>query len=282
MKILKYRLAATILVLSVGFLVLIAISVKRGNASFVENGVGVTFNSVQGIIYKATNNTKEWFGFVTHFTEIKSENESLKKQNAEMKGKISAYNQLEVDNKTLRSMLNFKDQNSQYNFMGADIVGSSGGDYLQGFTINQGSSNGVKKGMVVTSADGYLIGQIKAVSNNYSEVWTIRNQNVSISSQNMRTGKIEGVVQGYSDSSNSDEVILTNLPPDSDTKVGDEVVTSGIGSFYPSNLIIGTVSSVTEDKVKISKQAVIKPNVDFTTLKEVVIIIPKDSSQIKY
>lgn len=282
MKILKYRLAATILVLSVGFLVLIAISVKRGNASFVENGVGVTFNSVQGIIYKATNNTKEWFGFVTHFTEIKSENGSLKKQNAEMKGKIAAYNQLEADNNNLRSMLNFKSQNSQYNFMGADIVGSSGGDYLQGFTINQGSSNGIKKGMVVTSADGYLIGQIKAVSYNYSEVWTIRNQNVSISSQNMSTGKIEGVVQGYSDSSNSDEVILANLPSDSNTKVGDEVVTSGVGNFYPSKLIIGTVSSVTEDKVKISKQAVIKPNVDFTTLKEVVIIIPKDSSQIKY
>ena len=73
MKFVKNRLAVTIIVLSVSFLVLIGYSVKRQNPSLMENGVGVTFNSVQGIIYRGISGVKNWTGFITHFSEVKQE-----------------------------------------------------------------------------------------------------------------------------------------------------------------------------------------------------------------
>ena len=66
-------------------------------------------------------------------------------------------------------------------------------------------------------------------------------------------------------------------------KEGDIILTSGLGYFYPKGLRIGEVISVSEDKVKVNKSAIIKPYVDFNKLEELFIIIPKDTSQgIKY
>ncbi|MEK6264855.1 MAG: rod shape-determining protein MreC, partial [Clostridium sp.] len=52
MRFVKNKLAVVILILSVTFLFLIGYSVNRSKMSFVENGVGVTINSVQGVFYK--------------------------------------------------------------------------------------------------------------------------------------------------------------------------------------------------------------------------------------
>jgi rod shape-determining protein MreC len=287
MKNLKNKLAATIVVLSVGFLALIGISIQRGNGSFVENGVGVAFNSVQTVIYRTISNTKDWFGFITHFSQIKAENDSLKEQNTKMESEISKYNQLQAENTNLKNMLNFKSQRSEYNYIGADISGISGEDYLNGFDINQGSSNGIKVGMVVISVSsdgsaGYMIGEITSVDSNYSKVMTISNPNLKISAVNQNSGKIEGIVHGSTDYGSNGQVILDYLPENSTIKVGDSIATSGVGNMFPSNISIGKVTSIKDDKAKASMQAVLSPYVDFTTLREVMVVVPKDSSTIKY
>lgn len=54
MKLLKNKLAVTIIVLSVTFLVLIIATFKRENKSMIESGAGAALNPVQSIVYKAT------------------------------------------------------------------------------------------------------------------------------------------------------------------------------------------------------------------------------------
>lgn len=76
--------------------------------------------------------------------------------------------------------------------------------------------------------------------------------------------------------------MLDNLPQDSAIKVGESIVTSGVGNYYPSNIRIGTVLNISVDNSTISKQAILKPYTDFTTLKEVIVIVPKDNSEVKY
>ena len=85
MTFIKNRLAVAIIVLSVSFLFLIGFSVKKQNAFFLESGVGGVFSSMQVVIYKSSNGVKDWFSFVTHFSKIKQQNESLKSQNLNMK-----------------------------------------------------------------------------------------------------------------------------------------------------------------------------------------------------
>ena len=56
---------------------------------------------------------------------------------------------------------------------------------------------------------------------------------------------------------------------------GDSVVTSGLG-LYPKDIVIGEVTKVTEDKSKSLKYVVVKPNVNFKSVDNVMIIEPRN------
>lgn len=281
MKFFKNKLAVTVIVLSLSFLALIFLSFRRGNATFVENGVGATFNTVQGVIYKSISNTKEWFSFLTHFSEIKQENETLKKQVSEMEGKVTAYDTLNEECQTLRKMLNFKNLNNEYKHQGADIVGWSGGDYLNAYTLNKGKTSGIKVNMPVISEDGYLVGQVSSVSDSSCTVQLLTNPNISVSITDENTGVTEGNLQGYTDINNTQSSIIYNLAQDTQMKVGDEIRTSGVGNIYPKGLRIGKVTGIQDDKATISKQAILKPYANFNKLKQVMIAISTDK-EMKY
>ncbi|MDF2505803.1 rod shape-determining protein MreC [Clostridium sp.] len=281
MKLIRNRLAVTIIVLSVSFLVLIGVSVKRQNASMVENGVGVTLSSVQGVIYKGIGGAKDWLGFITHYSEIKQENEDLKKKNTQMKQKVSAYDSLEQENKRLSDKLNFQHQRDEYNYINCNITSRGGNNLLDILIIDKGKNSGVKNGLVVATPEG-LVGKVIFTADSWSQVGTLNNPNVQVAGKIQRTGVIDGVVDGYTDSNNNKLARLDNMSLDTDIKTNDEIVTAGIGNLYPKDMPIGEVTSLSDDKTKISKYAILKPYVDFNKLEEVFIVVPKNTSEIKY
>ena len=60
--------------------------------------------------------------------------------------------------------------------------------------------------------------------------------------------------------------------PACDLLGGDLVVTSGLGGFYPSGLVIGSVEEMQRDDSGASSYAVLVPKVDFDSLNQVFII----------
>lgn len=281
MKLFKNKLAVVILILSVVFLFLLVHSIERENASYVENGVGVTLNSVQGIINKINYKIKNAVNVVFSFSEIEKENEELKKQNSKLQDMTAQYNDLKNENERLRSMVNFKNQMSEFNYIGCDIIGKCANGYMDEFTINRGSKDGVKKRMVVVTGDG-LVGQVTSVAQNWSVVQTISNENIAVSAVVESTRENNGIVKGYKDDENNQIAKLYNLPLDSKIAKGDVITTSGLGGLYPKGIRIGYVISTEEDKGKVMKVASVEPYVNFNKLEEVFVVIPKNSVDIDY
>lgn len=281
MKIFKNKLAVAIVVLSVTFLILITQGFKRNKLPFLENGIGVTFNPVQGTIYKFNNGVKNFVGFVFNFSNIKSENEQLKKKNSELENKLVEYNSLKSDNDNLRKMLNFKNQRSEYDYLGCDIIGKSGDGVLDQFVINKGSKNGIEKQMIVVASEG-LVGQITNVGSNWAIVQTLSNENIAVSATIESTDENSGVVKGYKDSDNKLLAQLCYLPESSSVKKGDVILTSGLGGFYPKDIRIGSVIDVQEDQGKVMKTAIVQPYVDFNKINDVFVVIPKNKIDVKY
>jgi rod shape-determining protein MreC len=277
----KNKLAVTIIVLSVSFLVLIGLSFKRENLSVVENGVGSTLNSIQWLVYKSGDGIKDSLSFVFNFTNVKKENEELHKRNDELENKALEYNALVNENERLREMLNFKSQRSEYKYIGCNIIGKSGSNFLDGFIIDKGTKDGVKKGMVVITPKG-LVGQVTSTAVNWSVIQSISNENIAVSGMIESTSETSGIVRGYKDSENRLLAKLYYLPKDSNIKKGDIILTSGYGNLYPKGIRIGEVSDIEEDKGKIMKNAVIMPYVDFNKLEEVFIVVPNEIRDIKY
>ena len=281
MKLLKNKLAVTIIVLSVTFLGLIAYTVKKENRSIIESGAGSALNPVQSLLYKATNQVKETLDFFLNFSEVKSQNKELVNENEELKNKLAEYSDLKEENDRFREMLNFAEERDNYNYIGCDIIGYSGGNFNDGYIVNKGSNDGIAKGMVVITNKG-LVGQVTSVGNNWSIVQTLANENIAVSVMVESTRDATGYLTGYKDSQNRNLAKVYDLPMDSEVKEGDVILTSGVGMVYPKEIRIGEVISVEEDKVKVMKSAIIKPYVDFNKLEELFIVSPKDTREVKY
>jgi len=281
MKIFKNKLTVTIIVLSVSFLLLIAYSFKRNSTSFVEDGVGTTLNTVQGFFYKVNNNIKDFLGFVVNFSSVKDENASLKKRNSELEKKALLYDSLKKENEELKKEAKFESDNDAYNYLGCKVLEKNGAGILKSYVISRGSKDGIAKGMPVENADG-LVGIISSVSKTTSTVETICNESTAVAAYINRTGSNSGVLKGYVDSDNEDLAQLVMLPLDADVRKGDDIFTSNIGKYYPGHIVIGKVQSVETNASKGQKEAIVKPSVNFDKLETVLVVVPKDTKEIKY
>ncbi|MCH3964735.1 MAG: rod shape-determining protein MreC [Clostridium sp.] len=286
MKFFRNKLAVTIVVLSVTFLILISFSVKNNNVFFMRNTAGVTFNSIQGGVYKLNNGIKQFLSFIINFSVVKSQNEELIKKNSELENKLVEYNSLKNENVSLRKELDFKKERAEYKYIGCDIIGKGGNNVLDQFTINRGSNDGIKRRMVALTSDG-LVGQVTHVEKNWSIVQSLANENLAVGGEPEKKENSDeiygqGIVKGYRDKSNNLLAKIYYLPVDSKIKKGDSILTSGIDNSYPKGIRIGSVISVELDKGKVMKNAVIKPYVDFDKIQEVLIVVPKNQIDVKY
>ena len=278
MKPFKNKLAVTIVVLSVAFLGIIIFSLKN-NSNIISSGVGSVISPLQKIIYNAKDKLKESFDFFINFSKVKQENKELAAKNAELENQLIEYNRMKDENTRLREMFNYSEAHQNYNYLGCNIVGYSGGNISNGYIIDKGTNDGVKKDMVVITPAG-LVGKVTKSESSYSIVQTILNENIAVASMVESTRETTGILQGVTDSKNKNLTILSNIPIDSEIKEGDIILTSGLGGMYPQEIRIGEVVSVEVDSVGIMKKAIVKPYVDFNKLEELFVVVPKEEINI--
>jgi rod shape-determining protein MreC len=60
---------------------------------------------------------------------------------------------------------------------------------------------------------------------------------------------------------------------------GDEVITSNLSEIFPPGITIGYIKEISSDKSALTKQAIIKPAVDFKHLDSVMVITTDFSRQ---
>ena len=280
MKPFKNKLAVTIIVLSVTFLGIIIFSVKNGSDS-ISSGIGAVVSPLQKIVYKANDKLKSSVEFFVNFSKVKQENEELKIKNSELENQMIEYKALKDENERLREVLNFKENKNNYDYIGVNIIGYSGGTVSKGYIIDKGTNDGVEKDMIIINYQG-LVGKVTKAESNYSIVETILNENMAVSVMVDSTRETTGILRGYKENKNEDLVKVYNLPIDSEIKEGDVILTSGLGMIYPKEIRIGEVVSVETDNVMVMKNALVKPYVDFNKLEELFIVVPKDKVNVKY
>ena len=273
MKFFKNKLAVTVIVLSVAFLGIIIFTVKSDSKNPISGGVGTVLNPVQKVVYTISDKVHDVFDFFYNFSDVKNENNDLKKKNLELENQLVEYNELKRQNDVLRGIVDFSKENNQYKYIGTNIIGKSGNSFVEGYTIDKGSSEGIKKDYIVISPEG-LVGVVTEVHSNWSKIQTLLNENVAVAATiegDSNSG--DGIVKGYINGSEM-QAEITNLPMNSTIKEGETVVTSGLGGYYPKGIRIGEVTSVQSDDVKVMKTAILKTYVDFNNLQELFVVVP--------
>lgn len=277
----KNKLAATVIVLSVAFLGIIIYTMNNEKKDAISSGLGSAINPLQKVVYSISDKVKGTLDFFLNFSTVKGENKELTKENIELKNKLLEYDKLKEENDRLREVLNFKNSKDNYDYIGTEIIGYSGESFSEGYIIDKGENDGLKKDMVVISDKG-LVGQVTSTGSNWAIVQSLLNENIAVSVMVNSTRETTGILKGYVTRTNNGLTKVTNLPLDSEVKEGDVILTSGLGQIYPKEIRVGEVISVESDEIKVMKTAIVKPYVDFNKLEELFVIIPKETREVKY
>jgi len=106
-----------------------------------------------------------------------------------------------------------------------------------GYTLDCGTADGVAVGNAVLTENG-MVGVIAAAGEHWSELRRVTDAGFSAGVCILRTGE-RGIV-----AAEAGAFRVTHLPQNAGARVGDRVITSGLGGAYPPNLLLGHIAEI--------------------------------------
>lgn len=199
------------------------------------------------------------------------ENARLKEELAALIEENTLLQQDKYELNKLRELFDLDEQYSEYNKVGARILGRDAGNWYSAFLIDKGEEDGLAVDMNVIAGGG-LVGRITSVGPNWARVTSIISDNNHVSGMTLSTednmtvsGDLKLMANGC--------ITFSELVDGQDrVREGDKVVTSNISDKYLPNILIGYISSINKDSNNLTKSGEIVPAVDFEHLGEVLII----------
>ncbi len=205
-----------------------------------------------------------------NFVESVSQAKSLQKENLILKRKMTEllfrernyYPQIMASNHRLKALLGFKEEHP-YKLTPVKLVAYSPINFFKVIYTDKGAGEGVRKGMAVVNAQG-LVGKVIEVYSHQTKVLLVLDERSKIGVRVQRTQDI-GILQGKGKEGVCE---LKYLLTKAKVKVGDKVVTSGLGGLFPEGILVGYISKIRKKPNYLFQEIEIIPSVDFGKLKE--------------
>ena len=254
------------------FAVLLSVlSYFSSTSSVLRNAAGVVASPFRA----AASGVSGWFEDKRHYyqdyTDLLAENKALREEVAELRAGAQQAERDREENARFRELIGLREQRRDFVFESAKVLERSVSNWTRTVTLGKGTVHGVAVNNVVVSSEGYMIGVVTEVGANWCTVQTVIDTDTELGALLFRTGDVV-IAEGDFALMHENRLKVTYLPADTALLVGDYIMTSGLGGYYPSNIVIGTVESVEVGDSGIAQYAVLKPLVDFDELTEVFII----------
>jgi rod shape-determining protein MreC len=216
--------------------------------------------------------------------EAQAENDKLRQEIAELQVTNQILSDKKTENDRLREMLGFREA-SPYKLRACRVVSREPSSWWDTVQVNVGwqdEPNLAKDQPVVTPRG--VVGKTGNVSRYVTDVILLVNENCKISSTIDGTHD-QGIVRGEGNfEEGKPRVLIEYLPKDSQVAVGQFVVSSGLGPYFPAGLKLGQVVEVPPPSKAyptfgLYREAFIDPTVDLNQLDELFVVLgPKDDT----
>ncbi len=241
-----------------------------GQGSVVRNALNVIATPFRFVITRTEEAIEGFAMYFREFDQMNEENKALRARIKELEDQVYRSEVVREENEWLYDYLGLHRLHPDYVFEAATVVGRESGNYMTVLTLDCGSANGVKLNMPVITGEG-IVGYVSEVGLTWCKVSTIIETATSVGAYVERSGEI-GIVKGDFSLKNQGYCQMSYLSTDSDIKVGDRIISSGIGVVYPRGLLIGTVSEIVPDEASRTLSAYVEPAVDLRDISRVMII----------
>jgi rod shape-determining protein MreC len=268
--------AVAVILLSVIMSVVSALT--GGYASPVSNALGSLFRPLQSAVVGLADQASSLYGYMYQYDNLEAENEELRQQIAHMEEEVRQSTAANEENARLRELLGLSARRRDLNWESATITARNVSNWASTFTLSRGSNYGFKPRDCVITSEGFLVGFISEVGQNWATVTTLIDSDMEAGAYNARTNQA-AVAEGSFDLMRGGALRLSYLAKDDDVKNGDPILTSGIGGLFPRDLVIGTVMDMRTDETGISAYAIITPSVKLEELTQVFVVTSFDISE---
>lgn len=220
----------------------------------------------QKIFSVAAFEITDTFRFFASIGELKSENERLEKERLRLLAENAKFSLVSKENDELRRELEFLPRD-RFSLKAAEVIGRDTFGLGNWLSINQGSLDGIQKGMPVIVGAGILIGKVDEVFPTSARVILLSNPESLTNGIALNTDA-RGIVNGEYGLG-----LLFGMVLQADTLIaGDMVVTSGLGGDMPKGLLIGTLQETRFSDDRLFQQASLLSPVRFDRLRYVFVI----------
>ncbi|OSN04626.1 rod shape-determining protein MreC [Lonsdalea iberica] len=178
---------------------------------------------------------------LTSREQLERENTALRQELMLKNSDLLLQGQLKQENARLRELLGSPLRQDEHKMV-TQVLSAGIDPYSDQVVIDKGAVNGVYEGQPVISDKG-VVGQVIAVGQLTSRVLLICDASHALPIQVLRND-IRVIAAG---NGCTEDLQLEHLPNNTDIRVGDVLVTSGLGGRFPEGYPVGVVSSVKVD-----------------------------------
>ncbi|MGD9495841.1 MAG: rod shape-determining protein MreC [Armatimonadota bacterium] len=200
------------------------------------------------------------------------ENEELRRRVADLESERIAMYGYYLENRAMKAKLGW-DGATLVSGIPARVIDWTSDPSRRRITIE--ASVQIERGMIVRTAAG-LVGRVIEAEGTRGTVVLLLDADHAVAAKILREGGDLGMIYAAPQEHQGKQMLLLDkLPHGADVRVGDRVVSSGLGQVYPAGLPIGVVERVERSEVNAASiVAYVKPYADMDHL-DYVLVIPR-------
>jgi len=257
-------LVFSILLLS---LALMSVSAKQQNGlSFLDSLAGLILSPFQNLFTQSVQSVSDGVNHYFDLVNVSKENERLKLEVERLVNEKNELIERIARQKRIAGLMAYQDDRKKESLV-ASVIARDATQWSKVVVIDKGYKHGVKKHLAVVTNSG-VIGQIIHAGPTTSKVLLTIDSRSAVDSL-FQDSRVSGVVVGTGE----EQCEIKFVPNTAEIKVGDRVLSSGLGGIFPKGLFIGTVSKVVKKKQGLFQDITLTPSSDLSKLEEVLVFL---------
>ena len=249
-----------------------------GRAGLFANAINTLSAPLRSGISGISAWVEERYAYAYTYDALLEENEQLKARIAALEEQARTGEAASRENERLYQLLGLREKRRDFVFESAMVVARAASNWEATITLSKGETHGISAGNCVVDPNGILVGVVTEIGFNWCTVSLLTDSSIEIGGKLARNDVV-AILEGDFALMTEAKLKLSFLPEDADLLAGDQVVTSGRGGVYPSDLVVGHVESVLTEPDGVSRYAVVMPAVNFSELKQVFVITAFDINE---
>jgi len=263
----KYQSIAVASLLILMALVMISYNIKLfSHTGFLRKLVLEAATPLVSLKNKSLKVLQENWNHYIFLMGLEEENKHLRKENALLSNQRVQYQENYLEAVRLQRMLDLKEQ-LDVTAVAAEVIDRDQASVIKTLLIKKGTSQGLRVGLPVL-ADRGIAGRITECSWHVSRVMLITDENSNVDAL-IQGNRAHGILQG----AGSEGCHLKYITKTEEVKVGDTIISSGIGGIFPKGIVLGIVRSVDKMDGGLFQKIGVSPSVNFDKLEEVLVLV---------